>query len=311
MSLLPKEPKKQDSKFFGLENASPTFQKIITKYRQKRKDLNEKPKSILAFVEKARYLAENRETEDEYMMKELKHDRKFTQNIVYLYGQRAENHYNEINNQKEYKPKVNKNYFFTPKEIQRLKTEKNKPKIKTNSLPLLTDFIFKKGKSVFSPDTLMKTNSTFGKGKKSINSSKNSTGMLGFFNTTSNIRNIKTEENKKKTGIKKISISKFLNTDCSKYKERKNNLFYYNTKTEVFRDQIEDIDNNRKRKRKNKTNSEFNFNRIIYMDRLMQYKDYFTKTKNEFKKHFTSNDYGCNHSKLEYEYLKKKYFNNF
>ena len=119
MSLLPKEPKKQDSKFFGLENASPTFQKIITKYRQKRKDLNEKPKSILAFVEKARYLAENRETEDEYMMKELKHDRKFTQNIVYLYGQRAENHYNEINNQKEYKPKVNKNYFFTPKEIQR------------------------------------------------------------------------------------------------------------------------------------------------------------------------------------------------
>ena len=127
----------------------------------------------------------------------------------------------------------------------------------------------------------MKTNSTFGKGKKSINSSKNSTGMLGFFNTTSNIRNIKTEENKKKTGIKKISISKFLNTNCSKYKERKNNLFYYNTKTEVFRDQIEDIDNNRKRKRKNKTNSEFNFNRIIYMDRLMQYKDYFTKTINK------------------------------
>ena len=126
MSLLPKEPKKQDSKFFGLENASPTFQRIITKYRQKRKDLNEKPKSILAFVEKARFLAENRETEDEYMMKELKHDRKFTQNIVYLYGQRAENHYNEINNQKEYKPKVNKDYFFTPKEIQRLKTEKIK-----------------------------------------------------------------------------------------------------------------------------------------------------------------------------------------
>ena len=64
------------------------------------------------------------------------------------------------------------------------------------------------------------------------------------------IKNIKTEENKKKTGIKKISISKFLNTNCSKYKERKNNLIYYNTKTEVFRDQIEDIDNNRKWKRK-------------------------------------------------------------
>ena len=84
--------KKKSFKFFGIENASPTFQKIITKYRSKKKDIKAKPKSILAYVEKARFKAEKIETENEYLMKELRNNRKFTENLIFLYGQRAEKH---------------------------------------------------------------------------------------------------------------------------------------------------------------------------------------------------------------------------
>ena len=88
--------------------------------------MQEKPRTIMAFVEKARYQAENMETEDEYMIKELKNDRKYSEQLILLYGQRAEKHYNELNNHKNYKLKLNKNYFFTPSELQKLKADKNK-----------------------------------------------------------------------------------------------------------------------------------------------------------------------------------------
>ena len=44
------------------------------------------------------------------------------------------------------------------------------------------------------------------------------------------------------------------------------------------------------------------------MDNLAQINKDFTKTKNEFRKHFVINDYGCNFSKVQYEYLTNKYF---
>ena len=43
------------------------------------------------------------------------------------------------------------------------------------------------------------------------------------------------------------------------------------------------------------------------MDNIVKIKKDFTKTKNEFRKHFTTNDYGCNYSKLQYQYLEKKF----
>ena len=59
---------------------------------------------------------------------------------------------------------------------------------------------------------------------------------------------------------------------------------------------------------KNKTNREFHLSQKLYMDNLAQINKDFTKTKNEFRKHFVINDYGCNFSKVQYEYLTNKYF---
>ena len=100
----PKNRKKNFS-FFGIENASPTFQKIITKYRKNKSSNMEKGKNILAIVEKARNKYENAQTEEEYLLKELRNDRKFIRKLIFLYGQRAGNHYHEIKDFNEFNQK--------------------------------------------------------------------------------------------------------------------------------------------------------------------------------------------------------------
>jgi len=291
-------------RFYDVEKASPTFQKIIAKYRSKRKDFK-KPKTIMALVEKARFQAENLETENEYMMKELRNDRKFSQELIFLYGQRAEKHYNEINNHKEFKSKVKKNYFFTPSELQNLKSIKNSQNQK-DTLPILNKIIFRNHKKSFSPEI---TNFTFNKENMSYNSSKNSTKMHKFYNTSSNIDSTyNNKTNKKNPDINKLMLSKF--TDSNEVKSSKliDNKSYFNTKTENFRDKILNLTRGNTIY-KNKTNNDFRTNRLMYMNKIVKIKDDFSRTKNEFRKLFKTNDYGCNMSKLEYEYISKKYFN--
>ena len=292
--------KKKNFSFFGIENASPTFQKIITKYRKNKSSNMEKGKNILAIVEKARNKYENAQTEEEYLLKELRNDRKFIRKLIFLYGQRAGNHYHEINDFNEFKSKVDKNFFFTPKEIQKIKIDKNRIKTQKNSIPLLPNFITNKKKSL---DKLFK--STISKEKPKYNLSKNSTGMLGFYNTTSNIKFIRTNNNRK-NNINQMNINEF-SKNILAIDTRKE---YLNTngKLDSIRDKIEFLDLKKNSLYKNKTNKEFHLKRKVYMDNIVKIKKDFTKTKNEFRKHFTTNDYGCNYSKLQYQYLEKKYF---
>ena len=302
--------KKKSFKFFGIENASPTFQKIITKYRRKKKDIRGKQKSMLAFVEKARFKVENMETEDEYLMKELRNNRKFAENLIFLYGQRAEKHYNEINEHKEFKTKVKKNYFFTPNELQKMRDVKKSNKNKKGNLPLLTDFSTNKKISIISPKNLSKTKATFNKDNKSYKtSSKNSTGMIEFYNTTVNIKTVNNRSNKIKNDINKLTNKNFSENNFSPVNNNKKDYMYLNTKTENFRDKIEPLNYKTNTLYKNKTNNDFHLKKIMYMNQLVQIDKEFLRTRNEFRKHFKTNDYGCNFSKLEYEYLKKKYFN--
>ena len=286
-------------KFFYLENSSPTFQRIILNYRSKKKDIKEKPKSIMAFIEKARYKAENMETEDEYMIKELKKERKFARQLKILYGLKAENHYNELKTE-EFRTKLNKNFFFTPSEFKRFKDDKIKKRKNRGSIPLLTNFIKNKKKSIFSLDKLVKSTSTFKTDNK--NSSKNSTGKLGFYNTSPYMKTL----NKNDINKKSISELKTENEISGNYK--KENSKYFNTKTESFRDKIL-YPLNKSNSNKNRTNNEFYLNRLIYMDELSQINKDFLKTKNGFRKHFKNNDYGCNYSRILYEYLNRKFFN--
>ena len=301
MSSNSKEPnrKKSSFSFFGIEKASPTFQKIMTKYRNNRNSTMEKGYNILSIVEKAKYKFENMETEDDYLMKELRQDRKILRKLIFLYGQRAGNHINEIKNNDEFKTKIDKNIFFTPKEMHKIKKGKDRNKTEKNFIPLLPNLFRDKTKSF---DKFYKNKTIIDKEKQTHNTSKNSTGMLGFYNTTSNIKAINKNKKRKfnKKNISDLSKKTILNTE--------DEYVNINRRPEDMRDKI--IFNELKKNSlfKNKTNREFHLSQKLYMDNLAQINKDFTKTKNEFRKHFVINDYGCNFSKVQYEYLTKKYF---
>ena len=303
-----KEIKPRNNNFFYLENSSPTFQKIISNYRNKRKDMKEKNKSILTYVEKARYKAENMETENDYMIKELRNERKFTRQLKILYGKKAEKHYNELKNNEEFRIKLNKNLFFTPNEIKRFMEDKINKRKKRGSLPLLSNFIINKKKSIFSIDKLVKSTTTFKNEKKNYNSSKNSTGMSGFYKTSPNMKIL--NDNKRKNEINKKAVTNLKTENEIPTYNKRINLIYYNTKTESFRDKILNP-SNKSSVNKNKTNNEFYLNRFAYLDELSQINQEFLKTKDGFRKHFKINDYGCNKSKILYEYLSRKFFNKY
>ena len=304
MNKMPSNSKESNTKksnfsLFGVENASPTFQKIMSKYRSNRRSTIEKEYNILSIVEKARYRFENLETEDDYLMKELRKDRKFIRKLIFLYGQKAGKHYNEMKNNDEFKAKVDKNYFFTPKEMHKIKKGNDRNKSEKNFIPLLPNCFHDKKKSL---DKFFRTKTIIDKEKQTSNNSKNSTRMLGFYNTTSNIKS--NSNNIRKMNINKKNISELSKLNLN----LENEYLNINRTPDDMRDKIIIHELKKNSLFKNKTNKEFYLSRKLYMDNLTQINKDFTKTKNEFRKHFITNDYGCNFSKIQYEYLNKKYF---
>lgn len=303
-----KAKKIKNFKFYDIENASSTFQKIITKYQAKKVLVKKQPKNILAFIEKAKFKAENLETENEYMMKELRRDIKLDQELVNLFGQRAKKHYNELNT-KKFKSKINKFDFFTPKEIIKIEEEKkemlNNSQVRT--LPNLSHIIFKSKKISFSPTLMAKRGSrffnTFNKDLNNNNFPSNTTRFKRFYNTSTNMKKyLNSQSNNKSFNINDNNIHIFENNKTFPNKTIKNEKF--------FRDKIGMISNNNlSLTNYNNNNMGFNTNKIDYLNTLAQIKRQFTNREKEFKTHFRNNDYGCKFSKMEYRYLTKKFFN--
>ena len=294
-------------KFYEIENASSAFQKIINKYRSKKVLVKNKPKNILAFIEKAKFKAQNLETESEYMMKELHRDIKLDKELVAQFGKRARHHYNEVNNDK-FKSKINKYDFFTPKEMKKVKEEK---KILNTSeagktLPDLSHIIFKTKKISFSPNNYSRRRSrffnTFNKDLNSFNSntiSSNTTKFKSFYNTASNY----------KRNINKKKINNNFNTsenNFTSFGENNKTFPYQRVQSDIFKD-IFDTSNNLNLTNYNKASIQMK--NLGYLNELTKIKRQFTNKENEFKNHFKNYDYGCSYSKMEYRYLLKKFFN--
>ncbi len=312
-----KPKKKKDFHFYDLDNASYTFQKIINRYHRRKKKSKNKAKNIVAFIERAKISAEKFETENEYMLKELRRDIKIDQELLALFGQRAKKHYSEYSN-KRFKLKVNKLDFFTPKEIIKLRDAKKNNRInKTESFPELTQIIFKKDKVSFSPSKLAKSrknffSSTFNKNNNMKSTPFNSTKT--FYKTSRNIKNFKTNYNLHNNNYRIKNDNNFINI----IDNNKNKTFHdrvlkseMNVKTRTdtnFRKKIEISNDLNLTNEKNKTENRFHIKGIDCLNKLANIKRQFINTKKEFKSLFRNNDYGCGYSKLEYRYLTKKFF---
>ena len=312
-----KPKKKKDFRFYDIENASATFQKIINRYHKRKKKSKNKAKNIVAFIERAKISAERFETDNEYMLKELRRDIKIDQELVALFGQRAKKHYSDFSN-KRFKLKVNKLDFFTPKEIIKSRDAKKNYRInKTESFPELTQIIFKKDKVSFSPSKLAKSrkkffSSTFNK----INNMKSThfNSIKTFYKTSSNIKNFKTNYNLHNNNYRIKNSDNFINIiDNNKNKTFHNRVLKseINAKSRTdtkFRNKIEISSDLNNTNEKNKTENRFHIKGIDCLNKLANIKRQFINTKKEFKNLFKNNDYGCGYSKLEYRYKNKKFF---
>ena len=300
-------------KFYEIENASSTFQKIISKYRSKKVQVKNKPKNILAFIERAKFKAENLETESEYMMKELRRDIKLDQELVALFGPRAKKHYNEVNTTK-FNSKINKYDFFTPKEMKKVKEEKKIMNVSQpgKTLPDLSHIIFKTKKITFSPNNYSNKRSrffnTFQKDLNGYNSntiSSNTTKFKSFYNTSSNLkRNINKKYNNKSFNKNDNNISNSMEKNKTFPNQRMQNDFYRD-----IIDNSNSISNNLNLTNYNYNKAGIYMKNLDYLNELTKIKKQFTNKENEFKTYFKNNDYGCSYSKLEYRYLLKKFFN--
>ena len=257
----------------------------------------------MAFIEKARFKAENLETENEYMIKELKRDIKAEHELVDLFGSRAKKHYNEINN-KKFQSKINKYDFFTPKEIKSIKGKKNNNKNinnKTGLLQELTHIIFKGRKITFSPtlSTKNRTNffNTYNKELKKNDMSTNITKFKSFYNISNKIKkkdNFKPYNtfDGKDNYIKIIENNKTFQNNLIKDKKNSNDI----TKTDNLGDKkdnssIRNLSMNITRYR-NKVNNELNLSQKAYLDCLVKINNQFLQKEKLFKEHFKNNDYG-------------------
>ena len=313
-----KTKKIKDFKFYDIDKASTTFQKIITKYRIKKEKLEKQPKNLMAFIEKARFKAEKLETENEYMIKELKKDIKVEKELIDLFGSRAKKHYNEVNN-KKFQSKINKYDFFTPKEIKEIEEEKKNIKKNKNhkqgSLPELTHIIFKGRKTSFSPTIMSKNSShffkTYSKEIKSNNSSSISTKFKSFYNSTNIKKSIKYRPYNTFDG-KNNYIKVVVENNKTNPNNIVNTKVSFNSRINKLRDTMDNLNkknmNLNLTQYRNKRNNEFNLSQMAYLDTLVKINNQFIKKEKLFQNHFRNNDYGCGFSKMEFRYLTKKYF---
>lgn len=323
LSNSTKTPKIKNFSFFNVENATNTFQRIITRYRKKRQYYQKQPKNILAFIEKAKFKAEKFETENEYMMKELRNNIKLEKEMVALFGPRAKKHYKEMNN-KKIKAKIHKYDFFTPQEIKKIKEVNLNNNISTNktkSKPELSQIIFKGRRNKFSPTIMSKKNSnlfnTYNNKFKILNKSSNSTKYQRFYRSSTNNRKYKNNKIYKpfKTFDGNDNYKKELENNKNKEYPDKliNNKIYLKTDITNFREgrknDSEKCLNLTLNKNVNNTNNNFHFNKNVYLDNLIQINKQFLRKEQKLQNHFRNNDYGCRISKMEYRYLTKKYFN--
>ena len=303
---------------YDLENASNTFQKLMGKYKKTKYNFKKEPKNVVSIIEKARIKAEKLETENEFMMKELKKNIRLEQELIALFGSRAKNHYNDININK-YNSKINKYDFFTPNEIKKfkdikrnsLKSIKSKKEIKSK----LSNIIFKGRKTHFSP-TIMSQNRPrffkyFSRELKSNNNTSQSTKFKSFDKASFNnirYRNYKPYQTYDGTNIYFKTIE---NNKINRNKIMKNKIFLM-TNINKFKEKEEILNVNLNYNltlNKDMNNNELNFKNSAYLNELVKINKQFLKKEKKIINHFKNNDYGCGFSKLQYIYLTKKYYN--
>ena len=268
---------KKKNFFFNVDNSSTVFKRIINNYLEEQKLKNKKRNNLIYIFDEKRRIAENKESEEDYLLKDLKKLRIINQELINQYGDKAKEEYHDISPNK-INLKTEKKIFFYGLDVK----ENNK----TNNLEEEQE-----------EKTIIHLPKIFHYKKNSYQLKQN----IPYFR-------------KRNNSIKYQKTSTISEKDLSR--NHKKPLFNVKSfdgisiqDTLTTKNQIEHIyEKNKNNTKSMKLIKKKPKQQINYIDTLNEARKDFMKKERSYKQLFKSNDYGCSESNRKYHYMMQKYF---
>ena len=289
---------------FNMSNATKTFKKLIEKNKKNihlknNKKFHNKTDEFFNSLNNVFFKEEIKESDFDYIFREIKKQIKINQNLVDLYGKNASNkvipYYRDP-------VRFDKKLLFNP-----LKTSEQKP-TRYNS--------FNRNEKILNLPSILKKNST-------ISNRENSEKLLLIKKLESNKdfrESIKEKKNINKTNNinLKTDNSYFINNNYintftnERYAPIKTYNYFSKTNSKILK--INNNNNNSTFTLENKSNCTIgnkscSFDRNEYLLTLDSLKKQIRHKQRKQKRYFNSNDYGCELFKSKYNYITKNFFN--
>ena len=300
--------------FFYIDLSSNEFKKIIKKYKSNKPNSNEHLNfNLIQAFEQQRKEVENKETDEDFMLRDLKQLRKIENELLNNYGLKSKEEIHHIP-QSKFVTKLDKSRFNNL--ILNLK------KNNQNNIQYFNKFKYKKKKN----------NNNNNENNNNNNNENNNNNNEN--NNENNNNNNNKKNNKRKSVIKLpfINNKNKFNPDSSFYSQMpldksinatKENLLtinndYNNNENSFLNNKINQsqrLDSIRENyysftdgNNNNKSNNKYKNIKRNYIQILNNEKNNFTNEKKKYQKLFDNNDYGYKRSKIKYNYLIEKYF---
>ena len=268
---------KKKNFFFNVDNSSTVFKRIINNYLEEQKLKNKKRNNLIYIFDEKRRIAENKESEEDYLLKDLKKLRIINQELINQYGDKAKEEYHDISPNK-INLKTEKKIFFYGLDVKENNKTNNieEEQEEKTIIHLPKIFHYKKNSN-----QLKQNIPYFRKRNNSIKYQKTS---------TISEKDLSRNQKKPLFNVKSfdgISIQDNLTT----------------------KNQIEHIyEKNKNNTKSMKLIKKKPKQQINYIDTLNEARKDFMKKERSYKQLFKSNDYGCSESNRKYHYMMQKYF---
>ena len=257
--------------FFNFDNASYAFINILNKYKKTKRAMKQfRQFNIVNLFDQERKRVENKESEEDYMFKDLKYLRKVKEELQNEYGEKSKEEVHEVD-QSKFKVKMPKNLFLDMFENNSLQ-KNNSLRTNSNNLITLPSIIKQK-----------RHNNSININRYDKEEKENDELFHKIKSTNINSLNSIRIEDNNITEPNHISQVESLNN------------------SNVLSDVNRSVNYNYLRRPKNQK-------KMNYVQTLELVKNDFMNEEKSFKKLFCKYDYGIAASNQKYNFMMKKYF---
>ncbi len=288
-------------KSLNMNTTTKTFRKLIEKNTKKnnknKKIFYNKTEELFHSLNNVFFKAELKETDMDYMFKEIKNQIRLNQQMVDLYGKNAKN---KIIPHSREPIKYDKNLIINPLSYEETKYFRYTPFRVGNK--------FDNDKKLNLPCILTNNLRTVYKrespGKESVKSKKdNNENNNNESNSNTIDRNIYNNIN---TESSLMNINKNYNTTFNNENRNNNRIINYFSKTNDNLNMKKSSNNNSTFSIGNKSNN--SFDRYKYVMTLDNLSENVVNNQTRHRRYFNLNDYGCTSFKNKYNYISNNYF---